>query len=452
MKTRTTRTAATKSDKVAEEAQDQSKTLAPSTSNPPTLFILPDNTSPDARIITLPNSAARTPSRYFFCPEKGIYEFTKIATPKQSPSSWLLAPPRTEEHSNGADNAIEDVATTHPPANTTTGATESDLTRGYVIQDANLLVATPLDPLFVLLPALIPKAGETRQLFLSIDDHLDALAENSKHLRHLIRSDLLRRTFKRRAQAVCDNVDAGDEKMYRLSHDKLLAELQKKANRMAANGLPASLEEHFVQEPLKLPMMAILTEESMQTWQPENDDSSTPVLDSQSTAESTTTPPLKTQDSNVSVLTEATSVEANPGAREASAPEEIIRLLRLRTALNFIFSSYLPAELRRTLNTTLSSPESPTNFQPLDAHLEKIASLKREQQALRSLSDNISRKRSGFDDEGAEEARQAKRLKKEEEEKAKKNVSRGVKALAKADTSGMKKLSSFFTKAPAKKK
>ena len=48
-------------------------------------------------------------------------------------------------------------------------------------------------------------------------------------------------------------------------------------------------------------------------------------------------------------------------------------------------------------------------------------------------------------------AREEKKRKKEEEERRKKNESRGVKELKKVDTSGMKKLSAFFAKVPAKK-
>jgi Ydr279p protein family (RNase H2 complex component). len=46
-------------------------------------------------------------------------------------------------------------------------------------------------------------------------------------------------------EAVCDTVEAGDEKMFRLSEDKLLKELISKAQRLAAQGLPTSLEERF---------------------------------------------------------------------------------------------------------------------------------------------------------------------------------------------------------------
>lgn len=440
MKTRATKSTSSKATVEPEQTLDNSKTLSPSTSNPPLLFVLPHDTSPDARIVTLPSPATSTPARYYFCPDQGTYEFTKIAAPKQSPRSWLLAPPRSEADINGNQDPTRDES----------GHKHIDVSKGYAIQDAELFLATPLDPVFLLLPALIPKAEETRQMFLSIDDHLDTLADNSKHLKHLIRSDKLRRTFDQRANAVCDHVEAGDEKMYRLSNKKLLTELLRKAKKMAANGLPASMEDHFVQEALKVPVMAIQREESFSQSQTEADETSTPTLESQTSA-TTSTPSFDTQDSSLSVLTDATSIATPADPPPPSVPQEIVDLLRLRTALNFILSSYIPRTLRTTLLSALASPDSPTNFQPLDAHLDKIASLKREQHALRSLSDNISRKR-GNNDEEAEERAEKRRKKEEEEKKKKLNQSRGVKQLSKADTTGMKKLSSFFTKAPGKKK
>ncbi|KAF1348858.1 ribonuclease H2, subunit B [Delphinella strobiligena] len=447
MKTRATKKVAPAKPREAEETSDNSKSLAPNCSNPPLLFILPDNPSPDARIVTLPSPATSSPARYYFCPEQGIYEFTKIAAPKKSPRSWLLAPPRTEKDVNRTEENPEHGEKDDKDSAVKPASDVTDVSTGYVIQDADLFLATSLDPLFVLLPALIPNPDETKQLYLTIEDHLDTLAENSKHLKHLIRSDKLRRTFNQRANVVCDNVDMGDENMYRLSIDKLLAELLKKAEKMSASGLPASMEEHFVQDALKVPVMIVQREESFSESQPDAEESS----ESQASA-TTITPSLHTQDSSVSVLTEATSIFVTAESPAPSVPTEIVTLLRLRTALQFIMSSYIPPALRSTLLTALSSSTSPINFKPLDAHLDKIASLKKEQHALRSLSDNISRKRSGANDEEVDFAREEKKRKKDEEDAKKKNTSRGVKQLAKVDTSGMKKLSSFFTKAPAKKK
>lgn len=435
MKTRSTRNPPSK---VADnQAPDTSpNTLQPSSTNPPLLFVLPDDTHPDARILTLPNPAVSGSARYFFCPDKGIYEFTQIAAPKKTPRSWLLAPPRTEKEINN-NNVDQDEANTQdtPPFT------------GYAIQDPDLFVATPLDPLFVLLPALIPNPHETTQLFQSIHDHLDTLAENSNHLRHVIRCESLRRLFEQRANAVCDSVDLGDEKMYRLSTHKLLAELLSKAENMARNGLPASMEAHFVRDALAVPVMTVQREDSsisLTASEEQNEKPSTPL-----DGESQSAP--EPQDSILSTQTGSTTISITTDQTPLSNDDGMAGLLRLRTALNVILSSYIPQTLRTLLHSALSSPESPVDFGPLDAHLDKIALQKREQQALRSLSDNISRKRPGINDEEAEEARAEKKRKKDEEDAKKKNISRGVKQLAKVDTSGMKKLSAFFSK-PAPKK
>ena len=442
--TRKTPVTATKTEQAETPIANNTLTLAPSSINPPMLFVLPEGLSADARIVTLPNPANTIPGRYYFCPEKGIYEFTKIAAPKHVPRSWLLAPAQTEEDINGPSKTPSE---SQPDSDTSVA---TNVSKGYAIQDADLFLATPLDPLFVLLPALIPSAEETKQLFLSIDDHLDALAETSKHLSQLIRGDKLRRDFERRAAAVCNHVDMGDEKMYRLSNEKLLAELLQKAKQMTANGLPPSMEEHFVKDALKLPALAVEREESSNNSQ----DVPTPASESQTSA-TVPSPSLITQDSAISVLTDATSFSTTSVIATKPSPplgsDQVTNLLRLRTAFSLLLSSYIPPKFRPTLLKILSSPGCPVDFTPLDARLKEIADMKAKQHALRSVSDNISRKRSAFNDEEADEARADKKRKKEEDEAKKKAVSRSIKQLAKVDTSGMKKMSSFFTKAPAKK-
>ncbi|GAB7352558.1 hypothetical protein MBLNU459_g2943t1 [Dothideomycetes sp. NU459] len=462
MKTRATRKTPAKATDCQESATP-GNTLEPSSTNPPMLFILPDSTSTEARIVTLQNPATSTNARYYACPDRGIYEFTKIAAPKKTPRSWLLAPPMTEEDINGRENVSNDTADALEPAAESL-AQFTDISKGYAIENADLFVATPVDPLFMILPALTPKSQDThKQLFLSIDDHLDALTENSKHMKHLLRADAFRTSFEKRADAICDNVEIGDEKMYRLSNEKLLAELARKAQRMTANGLPASLEEKFVQEALHVPVTHLQREESSMSamTEPQPAASAEPTPNNtQDSAATSADASFESQDSATSVLTEATSVtitEPNPTTNSSSAPPEILSLLRQRTALHFILHSYISPVLRTQLLSLLCAASSPIDFSPLDAHLAHIATLKRDAQALRSLSDNISRKRGGggggFMDDEAEEARAEKKRKKDEDEARKKNQSRGVKQLAKVNTAGMQKLSSFFTKkAPVAKK
>jgi hypothetical protein len=417
MKTRASKPP-TKATEVVEENGFHSATLEPSSNNPPLLFVLPKGASSDARVVTLPNPATATPTRYFFCPDKGIHEFTKIAAPKQTPRSCLIAP----------DYSIAK-----------TDEDTSILSTGYTVENADLYFATPVDPLFILLPALIPAADSHEQLFLTIDDHLDKLAEGAKHLTHLLRATKIQQSFEKRADAVCDNVDLGHEKMFRLSNEKLLAELVNKAQRMAVNGLPASIESHFVQEALRIPMMAVQRTESQ--------DDVTLGADADADSSTPSTATEQSQPSQSSAVTEATSL----ASASDSTPDNITTLLRLRTAINLLLSTYIPSPLHTPLNTLLKSPSSPIDFTPLDTHLAHIADAKRRAQALRSLTDNISRKRSTMNDEEAEEREATKKRKKEEEEAKKKNTSRAVKQLGKVNTTGMMKLSSFFTKAPAKK-
>ena len=89
-RTRSKPAKATPKESTPEPATSTAKSLPPSTPNPPKIFVLPKDASSDARIITLDNPANETPSRYFFCPAKGFYEFTRISAPKKDCKSWLI--------------------------------------------------------------------------------------------------------------------------------------------------------------------------------------------------------------------------------------------------------------------------------------------------------------------------------------------------------------------------
>ncbi|PIA97936.1 hypothetical protein CB0940_06037 [Cercospora beticola] len=394
--------------------------------SPPQVFILPKDASSGARIATLANPATLSPNRYFVCPEKGFYEFTRIAAPKAQKRSWLLAPDRSVHAED--DSSKDD---------------------GYVLQQPDMFVATPIDPLFLLLPAL---GGEETggQEFLATSDFIAKLSESSPHLQSLVRSsdsDKLERIFENRIEAVSDCMDMGDEKMYALSLPKLVKELVSKAKRMSTRGLPASMEDRFVKQALDVPELSMKREESGVSLVKEDstagaESQSSSGLESQESATSSTT--------STSVETAATSVSStstNPGT------SAFADLLRVRVALNFILTSYVLPKIKKRIDPLLEDAKTTgIDFSPLDKQLAHIAQLKKDAQALRSLSDNISRKRAHEVDEEAGEKAAEKRRKQEEDEKKKKNVSHGVKKLAKADTSGMKKMSSFFTKVPAKKK
>lgn len=399
--------------------------------------------------MTLDNPTNGAPSRYYFCPEKGFYEFTRIAAPKKDCKSWLITPNDATETEAQDEEAKKDL--------TKEDEEQSALDNGYVTNKADLFLATPIDLLFLVLPALAPKIGARqgdKQHFLSFEDHLDTLASLSRQWKVLFSQyPNSKDMVERRMAAVCDTVTAGDETMYRLSNEKLAKVLTRKAERMCAKGLPPSMEERFIKTALEVPIMNVLRSDTFTATATPADPSTT--TDSQTTTVSTLTrteseisasTTVESQTTTSTAATSFTSTTEDLTAKPAlETPPEIPSLLRLRTSLAYLTSSYLPPSLHPTIKS------SPTpDFSALDTHLAALAKLRAEALALRSISDNISRKRGHDEDEGAIMEREEKKRKKEEEEKKKKSESRAVKQLKKADTSGMKKLSAFFTKAPKK--
>lgn len=441
-------------------------------SNPPKLFILPKNVSEKARILTLDNPATSKPNRYFVCPEKGLYEFTKISASKLSPRSWLLARPQSESQANGESEPAPESGETSKYFPSTEHASSTPLSSGYVAKNPDLFVATPMDLLFVLLPVLTPATSATKgtkQMFLTLEDHLDSVSKPSRHFEWMFQHESLRSLAERRLKVVCDIVEAGDESMYRISTEKLLNELLLKARRMVENGLPASLEERFVRQALQKPMLIVKSnEESSTTTNSDSQSNETTKGTSQETVpESETQSSISdsnTKESSFSTETQAstapTSIAPSEGEDSPSkeptdpssieAPEGVPELLRLRTALHLIQSSYVPPQLRSLLDAHFTTSHA-IDFSPLDAHLSELSQLRKEAVALRSLSSDMNRKRGLEEDEDVVAAREEKKRKKEEEEKRKKNESRGIKVLKKVDVSGMRKLSAFFTVKPKAK-
>lgn len=442
MKTRskkTTKATATKKE-TPEQDSITAKELAASVATPPHVFVLPKGASSEARIITLPDPASSSPSRYLVCPEKGFYEFTKVAAPKKACRSWLLAP------QNNGDAKIENSERQED--------SEEQEPEGYVLEKPDMFVATPIDPLFVLLPLLV--SGEAGSYLTFSDFVFTTEKEGLAQLQQLLRQNTfakLEKSMEARIGVICDCLDMGDgeDKMYKLSASKLATVLLSKANNMVNRGLPISMEERFVKQALEVPVLSIRREESSVSIAPE-DATSVPSSDNTATGtsqESSTSTSTVTSN-NTTTSTAASSVATTPV--EAQPADDIANLLRVRTGLDFLVTSYVPPSLHTAIQDVCKSSVSSVDFAPLDKHLEHVAGLKKQAQVLRSLSDNISRKRGADDDEEALDKAEAKRKKKEEDEIKKKNMSRGVQQLAKADTSGMKKLSSFFTKAPPKKK
>ncbi|KAF2178828.1 hypothetical protein K469DRAFT_642052, partial [Zopfia rhizophila CBS 207.26] len=433
-----TRSKPTPKENDAEPDPTSTKLLPPSVENPPKLFILPKDTSSEARIVTLDNPATAAPSRYLFCPEKGFYEFTRIAAPKKTPRSWLITPDQTPKDGKTQEESSAEQAK-EKPVEEQDGV---DMSQSYIANSSDLFIATPIDIFFLLLPALSPKsAKETKQHFLCIDDHLDTLS-SSPHLKSLLQTPKLREMIERRMEALCDTVDAGDEKMYRLSTQKVLEVLVKKAERMTRN-FPKSMEDKFVKPQLEIPVIGIRREESSISI------STATATDSQSQCTTTATD-FQTSVESTSTVATSNSVVEEEAKPAIETPPEVPHLLRLRTSLTYLLSSYIPPSLSPILTSLLKSPSSVPDFIPLDTHLTALSKLRAEAAALRSIYDNVSRKRGFEEDEEKMAEREEKKRKKEEEDKRKKMESRGVKQLKKVDVSGMKKLSSFFAKAPAK--
>ncbi|KAF2725080.1 hypothetical protein K431DRAFT_207294, partial [Polychaeton citri CBS 116435] len=425
--------------------------------HPPNVFVLPKTISTDARIFDLPNPASSESSRFLFCPQGGFYEFTKITVPARECRSWLVAPSDPGLHQDN-DQAPADIA--H-------AATASE--DGYVLQQPHMFVATPFDPIFIILPCLLPrdidattadtdlqKRIDDSSHYQSLSDHLDNLFEivpslkQATHTRGALESHL-----QPALNRICNAVEAGDENMYRLSIRRLYAELIRKAEQVTKRGLPVSLEERFVKQRLAAPELNERREESSVSIMEDGQDKKGNDEQSQDSGYGSQT--RESTEAANNEITSNNSLEPSGGIQQ---------LLRLRTALDFIARSYLSTPLqlhiqqffakRPDVDSAMSQKDRETissyliDFSPLETHFGQLDARKRQAQALRCLSDNISRKRGAADDEEAMEKAETKRKKKDEDEARKKNVSRGVKQLEKVNRSGMKTLSNFFTKAVQK--
>jgi len=411
--------------------------------SPPQLFILPKKATQESRVVTLQNPRYSKPTRYLACPESGIYEFAKIAAPGTTPRSWLLE--------NGGGKLIAGETEAEAPG-------VDDAFDAHILQDADLYVASPIDPLFLALPALLATSSKPsdapKRMFLSSDDHFDAITQPSNHLSEILRWPRIRKLLESRMAAVCDTVEAGDESMFRLNEGKLLVEIMSKAKKMSDNGLPSSMEEKFVTKPLEAPFVGTGGQynpnptPASEATPASSDGIATPqteVSESQLSTSST-----ESAESSISqASTAATSVTNEPTpttTEEASvamkASDEVIKLQRLRVAFNFICSSYIAPPHSKSLREKLAKKGESVDFTPLDDYVSRVVKLRQDAAAVRSLTD-YSRKRNIED----EDERAEKRRKKEEDDKRKKPTeSRGVKNLKKVDVKGMKKMSDFFKK------
>ncbi|KIE03715.1 Ribonuclease H2, subunit B, partial [Metarhizium majus ARSEF 297] len=437
-RTRSTKPAASESTDTSAATLASKYTLTPRDGSSPGIFILPKTATPEARIVTLPHPRNGKPSRYLVCPKTGIHEFTKISAPQSAPRSWLIE--------TRADSGDDD-----------TDSKEAD-PHVDIVSSSDMFVATTIDALFLVLPSLVDAtvqkgSDEKKRLFLSSDDHFDKLPEESSHLSEILQWEATRAFIESRMEIICDTVEAGDEKMFRLSEKKLVATILEKAKRMSDGGLPPTLEEKFVKRALEAPILlhrsnlaAKVSQNQAATEVATESEVSTPVTDS-AHSQSTTV----TADSNSSFgsqpSTAATSFVEDGQAEDAAmtaiqASAEVTALQRLRVAFDFICSRYIPAATAEQLKRHLSQQDMcSVDFSPLDKYQAKLAELRAEAVAANSTAD-YSRKRMGDEEEDA--LRQEKKRKLEEEKKRKANESRGVRELKKVNTSGMMKLSHFF--------
>jgi ribosomal protein L12E/L44/L45/RPP1/RPP2 len=319
--------------------------------------------------------------------------------------------------------------------------------------------------MFFILPILAPNRPATKELFRPLDDLLDTQDDMSPHLRFVLYHELLRPVLESRTEAICDVVEAGDEKLFRLSDAKLVGELLAKARRMASSSkLPTSLEERFIRQALEPPLQSVRREDVVTDDNPtrlgdENMDAGVHDGPTPDAAESQSSTATTTSTSSTSTLLEVSTPITPPSiydtvASGSSTTDDNIRdLLRIRVALNFMQQSYVAPHISTKIEQILSSQISPVDFKPLDEHLQHLAVLRAEAVAARSASD-YSRKRATDDqDADARETRAEKKRRLEEEEKKKKaGQSRAVRDLQKVNTSGMKKMSDFFSQVASKKK
>src|SRR5262249_38985937 len=158
--------------------------------------------------------------------------FTAIKSPSSIPRSIMFAPSfhlkdRKDNGLENSDKPSEEGGTNEGIPKQETGSHAS--LGGYISKTAELLIATPVDLIFFLLPILPPASKHTpaQKLFQPLDDILDSHDRLSKHLRDILLHNLFRSTVERRMEAICDTVDSG-ETMFRLSDDKLVQELLSK--------------------------------------------------------------------------------------------------------------------------------------------------------------------------------------------------------------------------------
>src|SRR5436190_16083073 len=170
-------------------AYEKSNTQAEANSHCRTrTIILPSNATNEARFVSLENPRTGSLNQYYFCPKLGLYEFTVIKSPLSVPRSVLFAPTmgRKDNCPDGADVSNEDDDVSGDTSDQRNRSRTSH--EGYISKTAELLVATPVDLIFFMLPILAPASKHTmaQKLFQPTDDILDSHSGIPKHLRDIL--------------------------------------------------------------------------------------------------------------------------------------------------------------------------------------------------------------------------------------------------------------------------
>ncbi|OAP56526.1 hypothetical protein AYL99_09705 [Fonsecaea erecta] len=393
-------------------------------------FILPKDISHEARFLFLRHPRDGAAQRFLFCPEQGLFHFTRISTPTTDPRSLLFTPcdPRAHE--------------TNPTGPGDEGQAGLLLSEGYTSKNPDIYVAAPFDVAFILAPLILPaNPTSAKALFQPIDDLFEQRLQDDKELRYLMTHG--RPVVEDAMSMLCDTIEAGGEQMYRPSEEKTARMIVEKVKNADSRGLPPSLLENFVKRALEAPILSVKREQTLSTTETvaqsiDGDDPAQDSLDSQSSTASTA---QCTVFSEVSVTSSISTAVCEPMSTE------LFELQKQRVVLDFILTSYLPPPVAERLRARFDSRDSLIDFSALKGHLRHLDSLKAEALASRSMTD-FSRKRGLEDDEALEMRAEKKRKQEEEDRKKKLGLSKGVRELKKVNVSGMKKMSDFFAKKP----
>ncbi|KAH0604302.1 uncharacterized protein H6S33_006679 [Morchella sextelata] len=364
----------------------------------PRVFLLPKNdASTPFTIVTLPHPRTSVPTRFLLHGSTGLHEITKIVPASSAPRSWLLAP------------------TTDTDTDTKTKTADTWLGTGQTLSDATLYLTTPYDPLFLLLPLLLPPVPTpTSTLYQPLDDLLDALAESEAgaeegaeyHWAAVLAAPRCRAVLEARVKAISETTTPATG-AYRPALARAMAVLAKKCEAMAAPALPGSMEAAAVGRALSAGgAMGV---------------------------------------EGVVAGVERLGVSADKDAADAAEDERLRRLLRLRTAAEFLGGAYLAAHHAEALMVFLAGR---WDFGAVEVRVGEVRAARNEVAVLRSGDFAIGGGRGGGGGGGGGEKKRRKKKEEEEEERKKRApaASKAVRDLGKVNTRGMAKMTSFFKK------